>query len=462
MTNTDDTSLGRLPHVRIAVLERIARASAPAGSLLCEIGTHIEFTTEKLESYCLSAWEPVIFDTLLVAGAVEYCDRIQKRPAHGWGRHFELTVAVHDPNRWNDPAVVVPLADSLDFLTGDRWEIRFTGRRKPVTAPRQGHFPIPSGTTAVIPFSDGLDSRAVAGIMTRELGDRLIRVRLGSKRFEQPRTGPKRPFASAPYRVRATEKRLVETSARSRGFKFAMVSGPAAYLAGAQRIIVPESGQGALGPALVPMGHGYEDYRNHPLFTDRMDVFLHALFKRSIRFEFPRLWHTKAETLAEFVADAGNASPLDAWSCWQDSRQASVNKQRRQCGICAACMLRRLSLHAAHLEERPDTYVWENLGAPTFEKGAAEGFPKITKAMREYAIAGTLHHDHLAALAKPSADQRRPIRRSAFLLSRSRGLSETAAAAQLERLLKQHAAEWKAFVGSLGPGSFVRQWAAAA
>jgi hypothetical protein len=457
MIESDKKSLRR-PHARVAVLEQGARRSS---GLLCEIGTDIEFSTERLESYCLSAWEPVIFDALLIAGAVEYCDRIQKRPALAWGRHFELTIAVHEPDRWNDTAVAVPLADSLDFLTGDRWEIRFVNRRRPVLAPRQRHFQIPSGATAVIPFSEGLDSRAAAGLMARQYGDRLIRVRLGTKAFDQPNVGAKQPFTSVPFRVRSDNRRFVETSARSRGFKFAMVSGLAAYLTGANQIVVPESGQGALGPALVPVGHAYEDYRNHPLFTDRMEVFLHGLFGHHITFQFPRLWNTKGETLSESAADHTSPSPLDAWSCWQQSRQTSVNRRKRQCGICAACLLRRLSVHAAHLDESPETYIWENLSANTFENGAVAGFNKITEAIREYAIAGTLHHDHLAALADTSADQR-PIRRNAFLLARSRGLSESLATARLERLIKQHAIEWKNFVGSLGPNSFVRQWALAA
>jgi hypothetical protein len=67
----------------------------------------------------------------------------------------------------------------------------------------------------------------------------------------------------------------------------------------------------------------------------------------------------------------------------------------------------------------------------------------------------------LAALADPDADQR-PMKRSAFLLARSRGISEELADMRLQRLLHQHAAEWKEFVGSLGPDSFLRQWALAA
>ena len=63
-----------------------------------------------------------------------------------------------------------------------------------------------------------------------------------------------------------------------------------------------ESGQGALGPVLVPVGQAYEDYRNHPLFTDRMEGFLSALFGHDIRYTYPRLRHTKAETVAAFTA----------------------------------------------------------------------------------------------------------------------------------------------------------------
>ncbi len=74
-----------------------------------------------------------------------------------------------------------------------------------------------------------------------------------------------------------SERRFVESSARSRGFKFAVLSGLAAYLAKANKVFVPESGQGALGPAIVTVGQAYEDFRNHPRFTKKMSAFLKAL-----------------------------------------------------------------------------------------------------------------------------------------------------------------------------------------
>ena len=255
-------------------------------------------------------------------------------------------------------------------------------------------------------------------------------------------------------------RRSVESSGRSRGFKFALLSGVAAYLSGTKQVIVPESGQGALGPSLIPVGQEYEDYRNHPLFTHRMTVFLSALLDHKVRYTHPRLWHTKAETLAEFVANCPDGPNwMQTRSCWQDSMRVSVSGKRRQCGVCAARMLRRMSVHAAGLTECRQSYVWEDLTAARFEDGAAFEFEnrKPQGALYEYAIAGTLHLDHLADILHSSANQV-GLSRQVFLLSRSLGLSEEETRTKLERLLEKHTEEWNGFIDSLGPRSFVTQW----
>jgi 7-cyano-7-deazaguanine synthase in queuosine biosynthesis len=447
------------PLLRVEVHEPGMRVRS--GWVACKIEENLKFSTEELASYCFAKWEPVVFDALLVAAAVEFCDRTQRRSTHHWAREFQLRIPVHDPQRWRAPKVNGALQDALAFLTGDRWLIEFVPRRKAQSPPMQSSFVLPGGLRAVIPFSEGMDSRAVAGLTAKTLGEQVIRVRLGSKAADLEslaRYGE--PVASVPYGVHEGKRTFAESSARSRGFKFATISGLTCYLAKAVQIIVPESGQGSLGPTLVPVGQAYEDYRNHPVFTDLMERFLEALLDYRPRFEFPRLWYTKGETLKEFVAECKDG---DTWertrSCWQSARQVSVDGSRRQCGICAACMLRRLSVHAAGLTERKETYVWENLKATSFEKGAAKGFGQITRALREYAIAGTLHLDHLAALRSSDAGHA-TIGLTAFQLSRSRGLPEVDVKAKLDRLLAQHENEWSAFMDSLGKQSFVADWAA--
>jgi hypothetical protein len=242
-----------------------------------------------------------------------------------------------------------------------------------------------------------------------------------------------------------------------------MASGVAAYLAKVDRVFMPESGQGALGPCLVTVGQAYEDYRNHPLFTNRMSEFLDALLGHRVQFEFPRIWFTKGETLRAYVSKKSKESAnwSKTRSCWQDSRTVSVDRQRRQCGICAACMLRRLSVHAAGLVEPKENYVWEDLSSETFEASVAPTFDKrkITRSQQRYAIAGTLHLDHLAGLAQ-SAIHKPTIKSNASALAGALGLSEFEAQAKLARLLKQHEIEWANYLALLGPRSFIANWTA--
>jgi hypothetical protein len=430
------------------------------GRVKCEIGKNISFNTGDLESYLFAAHDPVAYDLLLVAAAVEFADRTVRRPQLTWRRKIRVNIPVHDLSRWSVPEVSDALRHSLDFLTGDAWELTFYDAAQPIVYPQQGHFRLPSGIRAVMPFSDGLDSRAVAGLMTREMGHELLRVRLGTKDYDAKIRG--RPFQAVPYKVSGSKGDFVESSARSRGFKFAVISGLAAYLANAGEIIVSESGQGSLGPSLVPVGQGYADYRNHPSYTGKIEQLIRALLGHGVRFRFPRIWFTKAETLRQFVETCGDATGwADTKSCWQQNRQSSVDGVWRHCGICAACILRRMSVHAVGLTEPRSNYVWEDLGAPSFEAGASPSFPeqKITGKMREYAIAGVLHMDHLAGLRSSPANAR-VLDLNSFKLARSLGLPELDVRANLDRFLAQHEREWRAFLSSLGESAFVAKWTA--
>jgi hypothetical protein len=122
-------------------------------------------------------------------------------------------------------------------------------------------------------------------------------------------------------------------------------------------------------------------------------------------------------------------------------------------------MLRRLSIHAAGLKEPKENYVWEDLSATTFTAGASAFLEKhkITEAMREYAIAGTLHLDHLAGM-RGSLANATTLNLSAYQLSEVLGLTEADSQQRLDRLLKQHSREWRDFVNFLGKNSFINNW----
>lgn len=424
--------------------------SAESGWMTCKLDHHIEFNTEALESYCLGDWDPLVYDAFVVAAAIEYCDRTMAR-RQVWGRDISLRVPVHKTAKWHEAGV----GDVLAALTGDRWNLEFMPRKKPAPPTRQANLPMDSEARAVMPFSDGLDSYVVSHLMEKEYG-KLLRVRLVASpaRYGKGRL----PFAGVPFRVRHC--RSDERSVKSRAFKFGVLTGVAAFLSRLTEVIVAESGQGILGTSLVRMGPEHGDVRSHPHFLDRMAGFLHKLLGIDIRYVYPRIWHTKAQTLDEYFA----MHPKDDdWrrtrSCWHDQRTGSVGGTWRQCGICSAYLLRRMSLQAAGRQEKGSAYIWENLAAKSFCDGAAAEYQHKGGAMRRHCVSGATDLDLLAKLrCSPSAkgtldSQIRRLCRSPDIAASDKDDVRV----KVERLLEQHASEWRAFKESLGEDSFLFQ-----
>ncbi len=205
-------------------INAVPGASIRNGQLAFDLARDFKFSTAALASYAFARWEPVIYDALVVAACVEYADRTVARSTMGWSRALSLTVPVLEPDRWLAPDVYGALRDAACFLTGDDWAFDFVKRSGATPKPPQEHFQFNIQADAVIAFSDGMDSCAVAGLVSQSLGDKLVRVRVGSKAGGRPEPGERIPFAAVPYNVRAGG----ESTARSRGFKFALISGLAA------------------------------------------------------------------------------------------------------------------------------------------------------------------------------------------------------------------------------------------
>ena len=440
---------GALPLTRVAVVGKEGRA--PRGWPAFQQGKHFEFSTEALRRFALARWEDAIFDAMVVCAAVEYADSIARRPAYGWARHLSVRVPVHDPARWEAPEVVRSLCSALGFLTGDVWEFSFCAREEERIEPRRGYLDFSVPRDACLPYSSGLDSLAVAEIEANRLGDQLVLVRV--ERGSHFKYSGKTPFVKVPYSISASKSRR-ETSGRSRGFKFALISGLAAYLTNSPRVICPESGQGVLGPVLATVGHSYQDYRSHPLFTRRMESFLKALLGSDVRYRFPRLWATKGETLSEFARLTETEAWKDAKSCWRDGRWSSIAGSWRHCGVCAACMLRRLSVHAAGLDEPGGTYVCVNMSAESLEEAVDPGFTKLNQRYREYAIAGTLHMRRMAEIA----EETETIGAHAASLAPVLELEVKEVEKRVREMFEKHREEWVNYLASRGSRSFIRDW----
>lgn len=428
-----------------------SRAPRCKNSKIVKLGRDIEFSPSALDSYNYRGWKPVHHDLLVLSSALEYADRIKRRTPSRWHREFKIIVPVNDLHRWNDYDVRTSLSEALRKLTGDNWNFEFyRASEECVDQARQRHLPIGGEKEFAIAFSDGLDSKCVTGIY--ESNSSALKVRISNR---GQKSEVKEPFDRIPFTVKAPSN---ESSQRTRGFKFAAATAIASDLAGIQKVIVPESGQGALGPVLLPIHNVYADYRNHPSFFRKMERFIRVLLGITLIYEQPRLWSTKGETIQEYLRITG-ASPNSlnlTRSCWQTRWNVESRKIRSQCGLCAACLLRRMSMFSAGIDESADAYMFSDLSNKDFKESTRTESNAISyRTMIQYGIVGARHLDHLSQLATAPDIYLLPY---AHAIARDQPSEKELVLEKLRLLLIRHSQEWKEFVSSLGSDTFIKNW----
>jgi Queuosine biosynthesis protein QueC len=445
----------KTPQRNLMVLEagRAIPHRGPTGCVYATIGSEIKCDKDIFDSYCHEGWGNIHHDLLIVCAAVEFADRRWARGNAYWARHFHVTVPVIELTTWQDAAVRQSLSDTLRHLTGDEWRFSFEHHKGAATSKlRQGPLFPNQQKAFAIAYSEGLDSLSASGLYNENNTAVSVRV----SKFKQRLRTHERPFDRLPFDVKV--KPNAENSARSRGFKFAAVTAIAAQLSSVSRIIVPESGQGALGPVLLPLLNIYPDYRNHPTFFRQMERFIKALLGVDLTYEQPRLWHTKGQTIAAFLARPGikPEQVIETRSCWQQRFNVRVAGEVRQCGVCAACLLRRMSLHAAGVEEPPEKYAIANLQAARLSDALPkESRFRATRTLYDYGYMGARHLQQLADLASvPDA----ALKPHAFQISDALGSSLGDVTTKLRDMLVQHSEEWAAFEKHAGDKSFLHLW----
>jgi 7-cyano-7-deazaguanine synthase in queuosine biosynthesis len=444
----------RVPAARV-VLSVNSSPTRPS-EIRCTIGRDLIIKPEVLGRYCVKPLDPLIYDLVLIAGAVAFADRVVSRKTSVcWRRELEVVVPTSDPEFWKRAIVLRNLIETLELVTGDLWSLHFTPTRKKAKIDPQASLPFGGLSAAVIPFSDGLDSFATALLTllhSPKLG--LIKVTTGNR----PDTagGRRQQQVSIPFSMAGSRIRLRETTYRSRGFVFGVMAGIAANLLEADRIIVPESGQGALGPWLNPVGNEAPDLRMHPFFTTSLSRFLKSVFDRHIKHEHPQLWKTKGETLRELK---DNGLDKDWWrtkSCPR-ARKVILNNKCVPCGVCASCLLRRQSLLAAGLDESKDTYLWANLSAPSLREAADVRARDTVLNDERQAKCGVYDLAALANLIGTDVGDKR-ITYASGELAAHEGTQEVDAARNLRRLLAAHRDEWRTFIAARKGESFLNRW----
>nr|WP_282565463.1 7-cyano-7-deazaguanine synthase [Paradevosia shaoguanensis] len=208
----------------------------------------------------------------------------------------------------------------------------------------------------------------------------------------------------------------------------------------------------------MPLHNVYADYRNHPTYFRKMERFIKMVLGHDVRYDQPRLWNTKGETISAFRLATNTAVDelFETRSCWQQRWNAKTDGKLRQCGLCAACLLRRMSMHAAGIEEPDHTYIIADLTVPAF-RDALPGREKVrlSRTMAEYGSVGARHFQQLADMANlPDA----ALNAHAFEIARATGEAQEDVLTNLRNMLLTHAKEWRAFMAAQGKQSFLRSW----
>ena len=314
-------------------------------------------------------------DFLLVAASVYSLDKLLPRSeSHdGWKRTFEVTVPVKDSKKWS--RISGTINECLSFLSGDKWQTKFTERTCPIIHRRQRirqsrslpHYA--QGAVASL-FSGGLDS-LIGAIdwleMSKDNGMCLVGhhdPNIGGVEKDQKQLlkvlGDAYPNRCEPILIgvgHSGESR--ELTMRSRSPLFvALGIVVAAHLGEGTPLLIPENGTIALNVPLTPSRRGSCSTRTaHPHYLTLLQRWLDGIgLHHSL--QNPLMTKTKGQAVSEcHNLDVLKKTALLSTSCAKRGHTRSwIRRTANACGRCMPCIYRRAALHTIGL----DTEVYGN------------------------------------------------------------------------------------------------------
>lgn len=277
--------------------------------------------------------------------------------ADGWTRTIELSVAMSEPLRWEPWKAHVE--HMLKVLTGDYWTLHFLdGGQPPPNGKPKAH-----DSDCVSLLSGGLDS-LIGGIDLVAQGRRPMFVsQLAHEDSEKQiryASALGRDAAHCQWSHKISFPGQRETSTRGRSLAFYAFAVLAASRIPGQRVevFVPENGFICINPPLVPGRMGSLSTKTtHPLFIQQMQELLDGLGV-PVEFKLPYRFKTKGEMLSECL----NQTQLEQFAATTTSCGRYRTYNRRHCGRCVPCMIRRAAfLEWGGLSKDTTDYVHKNV-----------------------------------------------------------------------------------------------------
>lgn len=326
-------------------------------------------------------------DLLEIAAFVYVADQAIKRAGkkeinYGdkWYRNYRFEIAVREPDFWNQSKVRNALIETLDFLSGDTFEIAFCKNRSPTPLSEYLDFgranPNPEGVKRVLLFSGGLDSLAGA---VEEIFHHQRRVALVShKPVSHVAARQTRLFSRIcqavqdprlqPLHLSITANKKGELEAewtqRTRSFLFAAMGGVVARLFDLNEVYFYENGVVSVNLPLAGHEYGARASRTtHPLSLAGFASILSLAFGRPFAVINDYSWLTKQDVAARLKALGHSALATDSVSCMH-TRQTTEGQPH--CAMCSQCVSRRFATLGAvyGMDDPPNQYKCDVLLAP--------------------------------------------------------------------------------------------------
>ena len=334
---------------------------------------------EAPQKYFTGDLIPRCVDLLRVGMAVYLVDRLVRRGTgyhRPWRRNLNVTVEVLDCDFWRSQEVSDALHEAVEFVSGDFWDIRFSGQPSRRAWSRSLLGPaIVAESPKVCLYSGGLDSASGLGLRVRECPDRVVipvtvrhqprqnalidgQYHLLRNRFQA--TIEPLVIKAARIRTDGSGWNREERSQRGRSFLFGAAGAVAASMSGASEVDVFESGIGAINVPLLAGMVGSRATRGcHPEILRLMSGLASLVAGREITYRLPFLDQTKGE-MVQAVNEAGLADlARSTISC---ARFPIGFKRYQPCGVCPACVFRRQAMITGGIEESQDTYTDDLFG----------------------------------------------------------------------------------------------------
>jgi len=326
-------------------------------------------STLDVDYSTIRAWDTgggAALEFLYIASVVYGIDKLVDRHAalDNWTRELSVEIPIPTPARWS--AVAGELAACLSFLTGDRWELHFSGTTSALArpAPTTSRVVIPPPSAdAVCLFSGGLDSLVGAIDWLDSHPDGTLALaghhdpRVPGPLGDQERLLEElRPEYQG--RTRALLVRIgqdppgTELTLRSRSLLFVALGVYAASFLGNVQLLMPENGTIALNVPLTPSRRGSCSTRTaHPYYMESLQAILPKL-GLPVELVNPLRLKTKGEVVSECLNQPllQRTANLSASCAKRGHTRTWVNKSARNCGRCMPCIYRRAALHTIGMD----------------------------------------------------------------------------------------------------------------